>query len=1074
MPDSSSTPAAATAITKILVPRRRPDVIRRPRLLDILHGNVGQRATVVAAPAGYGKTTLLVDWAHDVDMPVCWLNLAPSEADAGALGEAIIAAIQQQQPGFGLSILAEAKRPRSPEETRSYLVPRLVNEIHDSVDEYLALVLDDFQTVERSEGAVTMVSDLLTWAPENLHVVVISRTRPGLPCLPRLVARREAVVLGPADLAFTIEEIQELLLSIQGQKVSEDEARQLRESTEGWCAALVLARFTGGHASSMGGPVQSDELFQFLAAEAVADLSPELVRFLKHTSVLPELSPDLCDAVLGAKGSRRLLAESESRILFVTRVGGDGAWYRCHPLFRTFLQSQLKAEDQSLYRDLGLRAASILESEGRAEEGLDLLLELEAWPQAAEAVARVAPRLAEQGKWQALDSALDTLPPAAVEGPELTLWRARTRFQMEDPESALRLSRQALQAAETSGQAAAAVQALLISGEVLRHKGDVEGALERFQKALEHTTEAGLDETFRAEALRQLGTSHGMTGDLSAAVAELEEAMRLYEAAGELHRVASISDALGYCHSAQSRWHEAHKALERARVAWEQLGNLADLAATLNNLGVLQYQRGDYQASIEMYEHALKVGHKAGRLSDEAYAAVGMADTQRALSHYDRALKLYREGIELARRMGDGYLLRAATQGLGLTHLYMGDGEQARLCLQEAVAARIEEGPFNRGLDQMVEGQWLLETGRPREALLPLGEAAQAFAGCGAKREECLATFLSARASFEVRRRRQALDLLERAASLTRDLGYERFLEPESWRAQAVVQYAASRNAGGGLYRRLLQAPKARPTPAPPEEPMSTAPGELPLVRAYSLGETRVVVGERMVTDFEWRSEKSREMLFYLLVNRRPLRRDEITADIWPDHPEPKCNSNFHSNLHRLRRAVYLQCVKTEGSRYALNSQGRFWFDIEEFAAKLAEAEHRPAKSDEQAAALEEALSLYRGPFLSEVYSEWAEEIRHRLEDRYLRALTALTTLRFQRREYVDVVDLCERLLASDPYHEEAPLWAMESYAALGDRPAALRAFRRYQERLQSDLGASPPPRMVRLYKHLLAAQTPD
>ena len=1073
MPRSDSISATATVVTKILVPRRRPDVIRRPRLLDILHQNVGQRATIIAAPAGYGKTTLLVDWAHEVDMPVCWLGLAPSEADPGALGQAIIAAIQQQQPGFGLAILAEAKGSRSPEETRTHLVPRLVNEIHESVGEYITLVLDDFQTVERSDGAVAIASDLLTWAPDNLHIVVISRTRPNLPCLPRLVARREATVLGPADLAFTVEEIQELLLSIRGQKVSADEARELRQATEGWCAALVLAKLAGDRASPLSAPAASEELFQFLAAEAIADLSPELVRFLTHTSVLPELSPDLCDAVLTTTDSRRLLVELESRVLFMTRVGGDGAWYRCHPLFRAFLQSRLRIEGQSLFRRLGMRAASLLEAEGRAQEGLELLLELEAWPEAAEAIARAAPRLAEQGKWQTLDGVLDALPPLAAERSELVLWRARVRYRMEDPESALRLASQALHAAEARGEAAPAVEALLISGEVLRHKGDTEGALERLEKALQRITAADLGEALRAEALRQLGTSHGMTGDLDAAVAELEEAMRLYEAAGELHRVASISDALGYCYSTQSRWQAAHSALERARVAWEQLGDLADLAATLNNLGVLQYQRGAYQASIEMYERALKVGRKAGRLSDEAYAAVGMADTQRALSRYDRALELYRQGVELARRIGDGYLLRAATQGLGLTHLYLGDSEQAQLFLQDA-AARAEEGPFNRGLDRTVEGQWLLESDRPREALVPLREAAQLLAGCGAKREECLSVFLLARASFELRRRRQALELLERAASLTRELGYERFLEPEAWRAQAMVQHAASRNVGKGLYRRLLQMPRARPTPTQPEELPAAVSSETPPVRAYSLGEARVVVGERVVTDFEWRSEKSREMFFYLLVSRKALRRDEITAHLWPDHPAPKCNSNFHSNLHRLRRAVYLQSVRTEGSRYALNPQGRFWFDIEEFAAKLAEAERRPAKSDEQAAAMEEALALYQGPFLPEVYSEWAEEIRHRLEDRYLRALTALTALRFKRQEHAEVLDLCERLLASDPYHEEAPLLAMQSHAALGDRPAALRAFRRYRDRLQSELGAGPPPSMVQLYKRLLGDQAPE
>ena len=227
---------------------------------------------------------------------------------------------------------------------------------------------------------------------------------------------------------------------------------------------------------------------------------------------------------------------------------------------------------------------------------------------------------------------------------------------------------------------------------------------------------------------------------------------------------------------------------------------------------------------------------------------------------------------------------------------------------------------------------------------------------------------------------------------------------------------------------------------------------------AYAFGNLRVEMNGREVTDLEWRSEKSKEMFFFFLCNRRPLRKEEIVTALWPDLPEEKTTSLFHSNLYRLRQALYPECIAKESGRYILDPQGSFWFDGDEFQEALKQAEGLPPESDEAVAAMEKALARYTGAFGQEFYTEWVETMRWQLEEQHMRLLTTLAAAYTERGEYTRSADLCQQTLSADEYNEAAWYRLMSNYILADQMEAAAFCYRKYVDIVSEGAGAEDIP----------------
>jgi LuxR family maltose regulon positive regulatory protein len=1062
---------ASVATSKFAVPRRRPDVVRRPRLNALIDTAIGGKGVLIAAPAGYGKTTLVVDWLQTSDFAAVWLSLDAWDAELAAFARALSAAILLR---LGTDVQLGDQRFWQPRTVSTALINAIAAQ-----DEYVVLVLDDVHTAESSPEVMETLGYMLERAPENLHVVMTSRTRPPVPSLARLMARREVATIGVADMAFTPREVRELLASL-GRAVSDDEAEALFERTEGWAAALILDAGASGARSRPAPAAEHDvagasvpgvglSLADYVQGEALETAPPELRAFLRSVSLLPVWTPALCNDVTGRRDSERLLKEAASTVLFLTQYVDEPPAYRCHQLMRGLLMQQFRTDDPDGFAEAGRDAAETLTRFGMLNEAVELLFDLEEWDNATDTLAEIAPRLLQQGQARGLVEWIDRLPPdAQLRSPHLQVWRARASLKLRDLDEALRRIDDVARTLRDSGDVPGLVQALFVRGETQRMKGYNDEALATFGEArtlLEYDGDE--NHQLAGHVLRNLGVTHTLNGDLDAAIDELEEARRLLEQVGDLEGIGNACGSLAQCYSMRGEPLQALGALQRAQSAFERAGNTFDLGLTLNNTGMVYYELGEFDQALQVYERGLRLMRGTGNVADEAFMMAGIAETYRAVGRFEDSLAMYQEVQPIAAGLQVQYLLTEISEGLALTRLALGQGEEA-MQLVKSAAPKAGEAPARVAQHALVEAQVMLDRGDVPAALRALDLAWRLLEAADNRHQMAIAAFLRARAYFDGHQTRKAMTEIEAVARLSDKLGHRRFLRPYAARAKEMVEHALARHVADGLLAELTGDQTATARAA--GERRSAPSGEmLPAVRALAFGRGSVVVGDRQVSDLEWRSEKSKEMFFFLLAKQASVPKEEIFTALWPDLPESKCNSNFHSSLYRLRRALFHECVVREADGgYALNPRGAFASDVDSFNHAMLEAE--VAKDDAaRAAKLEEAVALYKGGFLSSTYSEWVEPLRRELEDRYIEALNELGARKLREGVFEDALTLFKLLEAVDPYSEAAAVGIMRCHLSLNDGTAAARHYRRFRQLLKDELDEDPSDRLAELYRQASA-----
>src|SRR5499427_743549 len=355
--------------TKLHVPRPQPGFVQRPRLVEALGEGLARGRVLVCAPAGFGKTALLADWARRNGRPVAWMGLDGGDSDPARFWRYVVAALDRARPGLA----GRVGTPLGPSAPRSFegLVTALINELAaDPGPDEVLLVLDDYHLVD-SEPVHESVAFLLENPPPGLRVVISGRADPPLP-LARLRARGQLAELRAADLRFTGEEAAALLGEAAGPGLPEAAVAALVTRTEGWAAGLQLAGLSlRGHADAAGFVAAFSGSHRFvldyLADEVLAGQPGPVRGFLLETSVLERLTGELCDAVTGRAGSQAMLEQVERAGLFLVPLDEMRGWWRYHQLFADLLRARLQRDQPGRVPELHRAAATWHEAHGLAD-----------------------------------------------------------------------------------------------------------------------------------------------------------------------------------------------------------------------------------------------------------------------------------------------------------------------------------------------------------------------------------------------------------------------------------------------------------------------------------------------------------------------------------------------------------------------------------------------------------------------------------------------------------------------------------------------------------------------------------
>lgn len=497
--------------TKLFIPKPRQDLISRPRLFEKLNAGLDKKLTLISAPAGFGKSTLLSDWIHQSEEDVVWFSLDKGDNDQARLFTYLIAALNKAEvikTPVGRGVLEMLKSPQPP----SYvdILTALVNEVV-ALSGNIILVLDDYHLIDSSPIDKSLTF-LLENQPQNLHLMIATRDDPQLP-LARLRARGQLSELRAADLRFTSSEAAKFLKNGMGLSLSAEDIDALESRTEGWIVGLQLAAISlqglddpSTHIKSFTG---SHRFVLDYLIEEVLDQQPESVQgFLLQTSILNRLNGSLCDALTGQKNAQGILESLEHANLFIMPLDEKRFWYRYHHLFSDLLRQRLSQTQPDLVLTLHIRASKWYEKNGFPDEAIEHALNAKDFNRTANLIEEQADNIWERGEHTKLRRWLERLPVDLVfSNPQLCIlqaWRLFVSGQQELAERYLQAAEQVLapsidRTTEISPKERyqqSGPDWLKLRGRVATiraflavYRGDVQGTLQHAHQALEYLPE---------------------------------------------------------------------------------------------------------------------------------------------------------------------------------------------------------------------------------------------------------------------------------------------------------------------------------------------------------------------------------------------------------------------------------------------------------------------------------------------------------------------------------------------------------------------------------------------------------
>jgi LuxR family maltose regulon positive regulatory protein len=854
--------SAPILATKLYIPPPRPKIVLRPRLIERLNEGIHCKLTLISAPAGFGKTTLVSEWVAGCERPVAWLLLDEGDNDPTRFLTYLVASLQTITANIGERVLSVLLSPQPPP-TESILTA-LLNEI-TTITENFVLVLDDYHVID-SKPVDEALTFLLEHLPPHMHLVIATREDPHLP-LARLRARGQLTELRAADLRFTPAEATGFLNQVMGLNLSVEDIAALETRTEGWIAGLQLAALSMQGRSDAASFIQaftgSHRFVLDYLVEEVLQRQPEGIQsFLLKTAILDRLCGSLCDAVTGREDSKGMLETLERGNLFIIPLDDQRQWYRYHPLFAEVLQARLLDEQPDQVFSLHQRASEWYEHNGSAADAIRHALAAKDFERAAILIEFAVPEMRRnrQGATVTELGWLKALPDELVRlRPVLSVDYAYALFgggELEDVEARLRDAEWWLDTtADTAGmvvvdeeefQRLPGMIALLRAAHALV-RGDMPETVKNARRVLDLAPEDA--HLMLGGAASQLGLAAWTSGDLEAARRMTADGMANVRLAGYISAAIGGARVLADIQIAQGHLHEAMSTYERALQWATEPGAPVQRGAADMYVGMsdLHREHNDLKTATQHLLTSQALGEPAG-LSPNPYRwCAAMARIREAQGDLDGALVLLDQAEHLydsalspnvrpiatrktrvwvaQGRLGEA-LGWAREQGLSVEDDLSYLREFEHITLARVLLGRYQSDRADRSI---LEAMGLLER---------LLKAAEERGGKGSAIEILVLQAIAYHAQGDIP---AALKPLQQALRLAEPEGYVRMFLDEGSSMLQLLREASAREIMPVYSDKLLAAFEAEPLRSSGESLLPTPPASKNLIEPISQRELEVL-----------------------------------------------------------------------------------------------------------------------------------------------------------------------------------------------------------------------------------------
>ncbi|MBM3268195.1 MAG: hypothetical protein FJZ01_11160 [Candidatus Sericytochromatia bacterium] len=965
------------ASRRFAVPALPGPHVPRPQLCSRLAAGraPGKVLTLVQGGAGSGKTTLLAEYARGADLPATWLGISDAEQDPVVFFEQLAAALAHACPG--LSDQAASLVRTNPRESLALAMGLLCDDLAAALSGPLLLVLDGAEHLPSDEAALRALEVLVASLPAEAQLVIAGRALPALK-LAQLRLRDQVVEVGEPDLRLGDAELERFLAAFDGDP---DQAAALAGRTHGWVAGVVYA--LGTHPADPMRPLERPELlYGYLGEEVYAQVPEMLRRHLLAIAHLDGVDLAACRALFGAEADAVLAAVAG--LPFVQRADDLPA---LHPLYQEFLRHTARTsldvgDRQALYRRLADQVART------PEQAVRWLLQAALWPEAEERLLAALPVLLRDGRLATVRALTAEFPVGIV--------RASARL-------------------------------MYIQAETARRAGNLALALEQFGEA-ERLARERHDEPALGLVWAGLAAAHADRGETESQREYAQRALLVLPEAAREAFAASLN-ILGTYHLFRRELDKAETELRRAQARFAEAGDAAGEGRVLHNLGLGAALAGEFERAIGLYQESIRRLEEAGRFPLPLTYA-NMAFCLLYLGRLAEARAAVETGMAVAERTGARRARVFLLQALGRLQLAGPDVARARETFDLALVEATQTG--NRISE--INAHVALAECHLRAGDVPAAdravERAQAVAGRDLSDPALLdAVLVRAEADLAAGRTEEAEAHLRIASASLAEaphplsaLHLERLRSDWHWRRGDEAAASRHRAAARALCARHgLPEPGGGGAEAPAED---TA---IPVLAVRVLGTFDVAVDGKEIAPRSWRSAGSKLVLAYLLHHPGGATKEALIELLYPDADPAK--SALHVTINRLRQALEPDAPKGAPSRFVLFHDGRYLlnpglharFDAGEFRSAIREARRAEAAPAARAALLDEALALYRGPFLEEFPDvEWCRLERENLRRLALEGYEARFALAAAADAWTDLEALADGLLALEPGEDVA------------------------------------------------------
>jgi LuxR family maltose regulon positive regulatory protein len=1070
--------------TKLLAPRPAPELLSRERLVERLRANLSLPVTLVTANAGSGKTTLVADFLRKQERPYVWYQLDNTDSDPAVFLGYLAHGIQQRVNNFGETIFAYLQAnelAQDPERAADVLL----NEILERVEQPLIVVLDDYHHLGTDTPVHAVVDRLITYLPEMIHLIIVSRDVPPL-TLARMRSQDSLAIIDRPDLLFTAEETQELFRKVFGLALTPEQLREYGERTHGWITALQLVRQvaqrqTAGTAQPAADPLlvlhQSErDIFEYFAEEVFSAEPPEIQHYLTRVALLDRIEVDTCSRLYPEVISAAILPQLVRGNVFITVASdGRGEEYRLHPLFQSFLRRRLRTE-------IGLagvaaehvRCAEYFLERENWDQAVRHLLEAEDFQRAGEVIAAHGADWIASGKLASLASLAESLPSAILEAhPRALAHRAEVARLRGEFDTAQSVFRRAVVALRSKGDDEGEAEALHSLATIARRRGDYDAAFKYLHRAVELTKP---DSAVRTKCGNTRGLCLVAQGEWTAAEREFRVALQSAEERNDEHHIRLITHNLGLpammrgdfgealhwlrrmlrtdsnepipqeawahlniarCHLYRGEMNDCEKHLDWALERCQLFNLVAQLGETFEAYGNLYRERGELSRAAEFYERAARSYEEAGidlarveLLEEQAFLRLKAGDAIRARVQIDRL-------VEMRPAQNDDVGFFTAT--LARAHI------------------RIAQGEFHEAREDLTPA---LEYFRARGLYYYEAQACMALATC----------------EMESGHEPEMFDHIRRVLDLAARYDYEYWLRQEIARRPALFASDVAQEMLPADLRAQLPA-LAQSTPEPVITTDLSAGGLVDLTISM-LGPVEIVRDPaRPFAADAWTTRRARDILCFI-ASRRHHRaaKDTIIDTFWTEDRIETVEKNFHPTISHIRKALNSNqplrqnFILYRDGDYQLNPEFSYRIDTEAFERFMSDGETARRERDYARCidSYEQAIALYRGEFMQGSYEAWVDEQRSYYREQYLRMLESLAGVAEKNEEWPRSMDLAQRILREDPFREDIHCMLMRGHAALGNRVAVKEQYEVLRALLQKELEVEPAMQTQKAFRDLM------